>query len=320
MAIFRSILRLLFVIYSINAQRGRQRRNKPKRKEEKGQHASALTVNYPLNFFASNQPKQWREPAKYDSAFVSLNEANKKWTEHSYAQDGEDVWLYENWFYGMKNGVILESGALDGILFSNSYMFEHYANWTTIHIEADPENYNNLKYNRINSININCALCSEPKLLHYSSEGAIPVRGFVEFMTQSFIKKWHKKLYSGQIKMENLPTIQCVTVKSLLSELHIYHIDIWILDVEGAEESVLKSTDFTTVHINAIAMECDEHDLSKNKRKTDIIESNGFICSLIERNCMCRNLKYNPSSAPEKTILRKWDGNKWADPYNSTIL
>jgi hypothetical protein len=32
------------------------------------------------------------------------------------------------------DGVIMESGALDGKLFSTSYMFEKYANWTALHV------------------------------------------------------------------------------------------------------------------------------------------------------------------------------------------
>jgi hypothetical protein len=55
-------------------------------------------------------------------------------------------------------------------------------------------------------------------------------------------------------------------------------------------------------------MECDEHDVSKNKRKTDILENNGFKCELVERNCMCKHNSYQASSAPTKSMLRKWDG------------
>ena len=68
----------------------------------------------------------------------------------------------------------------------------------------------------------------------------IPVRGFVEFMTPSFIKKWHGKIYNNKTRIEDLPTVQCIPMKTLLRVLNIQHIDIWILDVEGAEESVLK--------------------------------------------------------------------------------
>lgn len=163
------------------------------------------------------------------------------------------------------------------------------------------------------------ALCSEPRLLHYSSVGVLPVRGFVEFMSPSFMKKWHGKIYNNKTKIEDLPTVQCLTVKSLLRELNVKVIDIWILDTEGAEESVLRGTDFTAVTFNAIAMECDEHDVEKNRRKTDIIEAAGFKCALIERNCMCKNDKYTPSASTSKSLLRKFDGNKRSQAYNSTI-
>lgn len=276
----------------------------------------ALTINYPLNFFDGSRD-HWRTSARYSPELVSGSEATRAWSESSYAQDQEDVWLYENWFYGMEKGVIMESGALNGILFSTSYMFEHFANWTAIHVEADPENYSNLKVNRQNAVNVNGALCSEPRLLHYSSEGVIPVRGFIEFMTESFMKKWHGKVYNGKVKIEDLPTVQCLPVRHLLRELNVKHIDIWILDVEGAEESVLKGTDFNEVRFNAVAMECDEHDIAKNSRKTDILEANGFKCELIERNCMCKNNDHIARSAPQKSILRKWDGQKWAATYDS---
>lgn len=90
------------------------------------------------------------------------------------------------------------------------------------------------------------------------------------------------------------------------------------LDLEGAEESALQGTDFSMVHFNAVAMECDDHDISKNKRKTDILEANGFKCTLVERNCMCKHRDFKPSSAAEKSTLRKWDGNKWSSSYKAS--
>jgi len=283
-----------------------------------GKMIRALTINYPLSFFGGeNANLDWRSPGVYSEELVRRTESEKSWGDYAQAQDQEDVWLYENWFYGMQKGVIMESGALNGLLFSTSYMFEKFANWTAVHVEADPENYSNLKINREAAVNVHGALCSEARLLHYSSLGVLPVRGFVEFMTPSFLKKWHGPIYNNRTRVEDLPTVQCLPVKLLLKELKITHIDIWILDLEGAEESALKGTDFNAVRFNAVAMECDEHDVSKNARKTDILEANGFKCQLVERNCMCRNLLYKPTSAPEKSMLRKWDGAKWASSYKA---
>jgi hypothetical protein len=102
-----------------------------------------------------------------------------------------------------------------------------------IFVEADPENYSNLKINRERAVNVHGALCSESRLLHYSSLGVVPVRGFVEFMTPSFMKKWHGKIYNNKTRIEDLPTVQCLPVKLLLKELNVKHVDIWILDLEG---------------------------------------------------------------------------------------
>ena len=64
-------------------------------------------------------------------------------------------------------------------------------------------------------------------------------------------------------------------------------------------------------------MECDAHDISKNNRKTDILESNGFKCALIERNCMCIHEKFKPISRKEKSILKKYDGISWSQTYEN---
>ena len=50
------------------------------------------------------------------------------------SQSKEDIWMYENAFYKVRDGIILESGAFDGLTYSNSFFFETYLNWKAIHI------------------------------------------------------------------------------------------------------------------------------------------------------------------------------------------
>ena len=70
------------------------------------------------------------------------------------------------------------------------------------------------------------------------------------------------------------------------------------------------------MHFNAVAMECDAHDIKKNSRKTDILEANNFKCHLIERNCMCKHNDFKPSvKTSDKTILKKYDGKSWSKTY-----
>lgn len=99
--------------------------------------------------------------------------------------------------------------------------------------EADPRNYRSLIANREGSINIQAALCSEPRLLHFTNDNGSEVQGFVEFMTPLFLKKFHNKIYKHKIELSDLPTVKCVLVNNILKEIDVKHIDIWILDIEG---------------------------------------------------------------------------------------
>eukprot|EP01041_Mallomonas_annulata_P013584 gene13584-28841_t len=93
-----------------------------------------------------------RNRARYNQKLFDLSEKSKDWTkpDHlSFAQDQEDIWLWT----GKGN------------------FFEKFAEWKSIHIEADPTNYISLVNNRPNSININAALCSESKVLQIVNEG-----------------------------------------------------------------------------------------------------------------------------------------------------
>jgi FkbM family methyltransferase len=253
-----------------------------------------IAIYFPVHYFYNNF--DFTEAA-YSSSLTSSTRANAKgWANYSKSQDQEDMWLYENMFYGKQNGTILESGAADGLFFSNTYMFEKYLGWHSVHIEADPSNYHNLKGNRPHSINIHAALCEKHQLYHYVNTGLEFVRGIFEFMSDKFIRQWHKELLADKTLISRLPVVNCVPIKNILKRLNIRVIDVWILDTEGAEESVLRGTDFNQVRFNFICMECDATDPSKNKNKVAIIEKNNFTCKLLERNCLCKNNEYKPSA------------------------
>lgn len=157
------VIALVTFANSAEERKGGGRMRGGRRQPRKGRGgtdiARALSINYPLHFFQDGA-KEWRSSgAVYNSEFVRNFEGTKDWVEYARAQDQEDVWLYENWFYGQQFGLVIESGALDGELFSMSSLFEQFANWTAIHVEADPENYSNLCKNRQRAVNVHGALC-----------------------------------------------------------------------------------------------------------------------------------------------------------------
>jgi hypothetical protein len=61
-----------------------------------------------------------------------------------YSQCEEDIFLNENIFKNKTNGVYIELGALDGILYSNTKFFEDTLNWSGILIEPHPEKNNKI--------------------------------------------------------------------------------------------------------------------------------------------------------------------------------
>ena len=71
--------------------------------------------------------------------------------------------------------------------------------------------------------------------------------------TPSFLKQWHGPIYNNKTKLEDLPTVQCMPMRRLLRNLGVKHVDIWILDVEGAEESVLQVI-FLCLTVNAFVL------------------------------------------------------------------
>ncbi len=80
------------------------------------------------------------------------------------------------------------------------------------------------------------------------------------------------------------------------------HIDVWILDTEGSEFSIMQGMDFEEISVSTMVIECDQHDNSKNAKKTDFLKEKGFICEQVLRNCMCRHKDFQPSRAPSDSM------------------
>lgn len=93
-------------------------------------NSRSVQMTFPNSHFGSDL--DWRSPGVFDDDTKLRISSKKNWKDVSWSQHDEDMWLMNNWFYGVKDGVIIESGALDGILFSNSNLFESYLNWTAV--------------------------------------------------------------------------------------------------------------------------------------------------------------------------------------------
>jgi FkbM family methyltransferase len=191
--------------------------------------------------------------------------------EKSLAQDHEDVHAWENYFYGKTGGIVLESGALDGLFFSSTFMLQELFGWKAVHVEPSPESYAKLVKNRPNALNINAALCDTFRRVHFVDDGHQAMRGIYEFMAPSFVEKWHSEL-----PISAYDVISCVPLTPVLQRLAVTHIDWWVLDVEGGELAVLQSVDFTRLTIDVITVESDGLNPEKDQQVRELLQAEGY--------------------------------------------
>eukprot|EP00889_Picochlorum_renovo_P005493 jgi/Picre1/32523/NNA_007869.t1 len=126
------------------------------------------------------------------SSVRKCNAGQRNFSEYrrfSKSQQGEDVFLW-NYFGDMCGGSYIELGAIDGVVLSNSFIFNKALGWSGILVEASPVNAANLMNNRPDDICVNAAVCNITGVVHYVEGGA--VGGIWEFMADSFRSKWHQ--------------------------------------------------------------------------------------------------------------------------------
>lgn len=223
------------------------------------------------------------------------------------AQFGEDLYLLENFFWGRADGIILESGALDGIRISTSFFFHSLFGWKSIHVDANPNNYRRLVANRHDALNIHLAICKAPRVVHWLAEtepivdmahlkqaevGALPpsergaqkvqigsgVGGIFEFMPQSLIRDFYPLIAAkGAAAVNDLPAVMCRPLAPVLGMFGISHVNIWVLDVEGAELEVLEAIDFTAVSFDVIFVEADGGNPEKDAGVIALLKRQGFV-------------------------------------------
>lgn len=162
-------------------------------------------------------------------------------------------------------------------------------------------NYEKLTVNRPESVNIHAVLCDEPRPpLHYlSHKGGGAISGIKEFMDDDFYQRY----YLNESHY-NTSLVDCVPLNSLLDKLGICHIDVWILDVEGGENIVLKGIDLNRYDISVIVIETTSTHSGNNLRH---LRSFGYLCKQMPRslrfvsNHVCYRSDFQPSSSPKES-------------------
>lgn len=208
------------------------------------------------------------------------------------AQGFEDVFAIDTFFHGLERpGYIAECGALDGLQFSTTWLFTFVYGWRAVHIEASPKNFGSLSGRsattwggRTESLNFNAALCSsdvegKEGYLHYAEKPtarAMPIDGIWEFMAPDYRATWWSDALANASMVEEFAIVHCASLDSLLAPFAVPFLDLWVVDVEGGELSVLQSHDFEALPVNVLCVEADEFNPAKNAAVRAFLETKGF--------------------------------------------
>ena len=93
-----------------------------------------------------------------------------------------------------------------------------------------------------------------------------------EFMADSF----QRDIYGSNSVPAGAHTVPCAPVKHIFETFGITHIDFFSLDVEGAELEVLKTLNFSNVHINVFVIEQDGRNPEKDEAVRQLLLANNF--------------------------------------------
>ena len=164
-----------------------------------------------------------------------------------YSLDNLDEKLLK--YLNFENGFFIEAGANDGLSQSNTALYEFDLNWKGLLVEPNFKKYLECKRHRKNSIVENYALVSDNYKKDYI-EGNFDHEGYAESLMAIVFDEgdWDDHITSRfdikQIKENsNVVTVPAITLNKLLEKHNIQKIDLFSLDVEGYEISVLNGFD-----------------------------------------------------------------------------
>jgi FkbM family methyltransferase len=176
----------------------------------------------------------------------------------SKSQNGQDLFaLLANDF--KKNGVFLEFGAYDGVIFSNTYLLEKFFGWNGILIDPIPQHFKRMELNR------------KCKLVHGAITAEQQDNVLIEELAASDLSKFVKK----RKIFKKIHKVKAFTLSQVMNQyLTSDEIDFLSIDTEGHELEILKSIDLNRYKIKAV---CVEHNFREGSEEmVKYMVNNGY--------------------------------------------
>lgn len=262
-------------LISIGFHRREQQKPLPAPSSPSSPSSSLWSVELP-----NRNRQSYRFQRRADDKLPGLSEVGAK----ASSQFGEDVELWNNFFYNVRDGIFVELGALDGITGSNTVMFERYFGWGGVLIEADPDSaaklvkqrpVSNTSSSKVAVRTHHAAVCNSASVLHWASSKVPQVSGLWEFMSATF----RSRFYPGRECCDGMREVMCRPFGWFLEDAGVEYFDMLSLDVEGAELSILRTVDLARFRFALIVIEMDGGDKDKESA----------IRELLGRHSYCRN-------------------------------
>jgi FkbM family methyltransferase len=170
--------------------------------------------------------------------------------KYFYGQYGEDSKL-RTLFKNKKDGYFVEVGAMEGVRFSNTFLFEK-KGWKGICIEPHPDYFNLLQKNRSKSIAVQAAAGGSDKDgvdFYTNYRGSMST---LDKNLEGFFKSHYGSFFGGFKTIK----VSQVTLNSVFEKYKApIDIDLLSIDTEGTEEDVLSGLDFNKYNPRVVIAE-----------------------------------------------------------------
>jgi FkbM family methyltransferase len=212
------------------------------------------------------------------------------------SQCNEDRFLWERVFQprgaGAAGLTFLEIGALDGSLYANTKAFEAQLDWRGVLVEGFPGNSARLRASagaggRPNSAVFTHAVCGVPApgdggvtalpgTVQFAADaGSSGARGsIVAADTEAFREHWHSE--GGVADVAKRHDVACVPLQWVIDAAGLADINLFSLDVEGAEAIVLRTVDWAVTNAEFVLVEMDGHNPDKDADVRAQLAAAGF--------------------------------------------
>ncbi len=218
----------------------------------------------------------------YDRAKTLLyNRAQFAWALlHGYcSQDGQDRWVIEDMFHGMRGGFFVDIGAYDGWRSSNSYVLERRYGWNGICVEANPRLFRRLRKTR-HCLCVDTCVADRERDVEFVEDadawGGMP-EYYPEGRAEDIRKYWHPDRMStaeGVLRTVRKPARPLAAILRDAGAPAV--IEYLSIDTEGAEFAILNAFPFAEYTFLTITVEHFAGPEHRQRLRT-LLTGNGYI-------------------------------------------